>query len=107
MKLSTQEKALYQRHLNNLSGPGGVDNPDGTRSTLFATTVGFGDKTYIIPTVANGRIMNQEEAIQKARKEGIDKFPSYNSEEEATARYNMMHGYMEKDTKKYLMDRGR
>jgi len=28
MELTPQEQALYQRHLSNLYGPGGVDNPD-------------------------------------------------------------------------------
>lgn len=105
MQLTESEKQLYRRHLNNLHGPGGVDNSDGTRSTLYAQTVSFGDKTFIIPTVANGRKLDTEEAINQAKKEGIDKFPSYNSVEEAEERYNKMHEYMEKDTIQYQKDK--
>jgi delta 1-pyrroline-5-carboxylate dehydrogenase len=43
-----QERSLYQRHLTNLTGPGGVDNPDGSRSTLFQATVDHDGKTYAI-----------------------------------------------------------
>jgi len=105
LNLTPQEQALYKRHLTNLTGPGGVDNPDGSRSTLFQMSVGLGDKFYNIPTVWDGKILEPEAAIARARKEGIDKFPSYGSEEEAEARYQKMHDYMEKDTKQFLDQR--
>ena len=102
MKLSQQEKALYKRHLTNLVGSGGVDNPDGSRSTLFQMSVGLGDKVYNIPTVWNGKILPLDAALSLAKKEGIDKFPSYSSQEEAESRYEQMHIFMKKDTSKYL-----
>lgn len=105
MKLNPQEEALYRRHLKNLTGPGGVDNPDGSRSTLFEITAGFGDRTYVLPTVWDGKILKPDEAIKRARAEGLDKFPSYGSPEEAEARYNQMHSYMEQDTAKFLRER--
>lgn len=98
MKLAPEEKALYQRHLGNLIGAGGVDNPDGSRSTLFATTVGVDDRTFIIPTVWDGKILPPDQAMQRAKAEGLDKFPSYATVEEAQARYDQLHSFMEKDT---------
>ena len=35
LKLTPEEQALYRRHLENLWGSGGVDNPDGSRSSLY------------------------------------------------------------------------
>lgn len=101
MKLSPQEQSLYRRHLTNLSGSGGVDNPDGSRSSLYAVTARFGDRSYIIPTVRDGKILEPKEAIAKARADGLDNFPSYGSDAEAKTRYDKMHDFMERDTERY------
>ncbi len=106
MKMTPQEQALYQMHLTNLTGPGGVDNSDGSRSTLYQITVQFGDKTFVLPTVWNGKIVSPDQAIQMAKQYGLDKFPAYSSEQEAQARYDQMHDYMEQDTSAYLKNRG-
>jgi hypothetical protein len=111
LKMNEQEQFLYQMHLKNLHGNSGVDhppnreNPEGARSSLMQTTVTFGDRTYNIPTVWGGKILPVKDAIEQARKEGLDKFPSYSTREEAESRYNKMHGYMEKDTKDYLRNK--
>jgi hypothetical protein len=105
LNLTPQESALYQRHLQNLVGPGGVDNPDGSRSTLYQMSVGLGGKFYNIPTVWDGKILQPDDAIARARQEGLDKFPSYSSEDEAEARYQKMHDYMERDTGAFLQAR--
>ena len=107
MGLTPQEQALYQRHLTNLTGPGGVDNANGSRSTLYQTSVeGPGGRTYNIPTVWDGKILPPAEAIRRVAEIGWDKFPSYGSEDEAEARYQQMHNYMERDTGDYLRSRG-
>lgn len=98
LQLNPQEQALYQRHLQNLS-KGGVTSNDGeTTSTLKASIVGFDDKSYIIPRVWDGKILSNDEAIERAKAEGIEKFPSYNSKEEALERYRKIHPYMSRDT---------
>lgn len=109
MKLSPQEKSLYERHLTNLHGPGGVDNPpskdnpEGSRSTIFASTFEIDGKTYIIPTVWDGKILKPDDALAKARAEGLDKFPSYASEDEAEKRYKRLHDFMEQDTREHRL----
>lgn len=107
LKLSPQEQQLYQMHLDNLYGSGGVDNPDGSRSTLYQTTVEMDGRTYVIPTVWSGKIVPPEQAAQLAQQYGMDKFPAYSSQQEAEARYQQMHGYMERDTADYLKQRKR
>lgn len=98
LKMNPQEKSFYERHLKNLWGSGGVDNEDGTRSSLSQATVGVDNKTYNIPTVWDGQHLSTDQAFARAQKEGLDSFPSYNSLEEAQSRYNRMHDYMQKDT---------
>lgn len=117
MNLSSQEQALYKMHLKNLTGPSGVDNADGSRSSLFQAVEPHNGRFYNIPTVWDGKIETEKwtrpsdgkvfdvpnkKAKANVAKMGWDKFPSYSSPDEADARYEQMHSYMEKDTEKYL-----
>jgi hypothetical protein len=108
MGFNTQERELYRTHLKNLYGPGGVDNapsnefPQGSRSTLFVTTAEFDGKTYLIPTVKDGKIMSKDDAVAAAKKDGIEKYPAYANADDAMKRYNEMHGFMAKDTGDYF-----
>lgn len=111
--LTQQEGDLYRRHLSNLTGPGGVTNPDGSRSTLYQSTQEHEGKFYNVPTVWNGKRETQpytrpdgstldvpnDTAMANIRQEGWDKFPSYNTPEEADSRYDQMHQFMEQDVK--------
>ena len=100
--MNPQEQALYQRHLSNLTGPGGVNNPDGSRSTLFQMNAGIGGQNYNLPTVYDGRVLPPQEAVARARTQGIGNFPSYPTPQAAEDRYQQMHGFMDKDTSSYL-----
>lgn len=96
MGLSPQERYLYQHHLDNLA-KGGVKQPDGKTSTIFKMDVEVNGKTYNIPTVWDNKIVDPDEAMKRAGKVGLDKFPSYDTPDEATNRYNQMHDFMERD----------
>lgn len=101
LKLNKREARLYQRHLTNLYGSGGVDDQLGSRSTLMATTIGFGGRTYLIPTVWDGKVLSDEQAILRAKREGLRNFPKYKNEAEAQKRYAAIHDYMDMDTEQY------
>lgn len=117
MKLTPQERSLYERHLTNLTGPGGVDNPDGSRSTLFQAVEEHNGRYYNIPTVWNGKketekwtrpsdgkvfeAVPNKTALDSVAKIGWDKFPSYATPEEADERYEQMHKFMEQDTRTF------
>lgn len=47
-----------------------VHNPDGSISTVRSITVGFGDKTYVLPTVVGGRVVSNKEAIDHFKQTG-------------------------------------
>lgn len=110
LNLNPQEQALYQRHLSNMFGPGGVDNANGSRSSLYQTTVQNPDtgKFHNVPTVWNGKIeanfdpsgkfsgLNQQ-GLANVKAAGLNSFPAYDSEDEAEDRYTKMHEYMDKD----------
>ena len=106
MNLTPQEQSLYQLHLQNLYGSGGVDQPNGRRSSLYNTQFDVDGKTYIAPTVYGGQILPPAATIKKAFDQGLDKWPSYASPGEAENRYNKLHEYMNKDTMQYLQQRG-
>jgi hypothetical protein len=98
LNMTPQEKALYERHLMNLNGPGGVDRPDGGRSTIYNQTEEQDGRHYVLPTIYEGQSLEGDRASKRARQQGMDTFPSYPSEKEAEDRYQKIHGYMERDT---------
>jgi hypothetical protein len=101
--MNEQEKNLYAHHLNNLSHGGYVlQNQGKDVSTVFNVTAEVGGKTYIIPTVWNGKILPPQQAVQMAMQQGIDKFPSYGSEKEANSRYDVLHQRMSQDVEPLL-----
>ena len=97
MNLSPQEQALYMRHVLNMLSPGGVNLPGGARASLMQIGVGANGREYNIPSVYEGRIVPVPEAMDRARAQGLDKFPSYNTVDEAEGRYQQMHDYMDRD----------
>lgn len=98
MNLTPEEQALYQRHLSNLWGSGGVDNADGSTSTLFQmSTTGPDGRTYNLPTVYDGAILHPDAAYERAQQQGLQNFPSYGSDFAAENRYQQMHNFMERD----------
>ena len=108
MKLSPQEKYLYQTHLTNLYGPGKVVHPDGSISSLLQMSFDRDGRTYSIPTIWGGRALGPNEAIREAeRTGGLDRFPSYPSGDEAEARYQQMHDYLGRDTAEFIQRSGR
>jgi hypothetical protein len=102
LNLTPEETALYQHHLKNLTGNGKVMNADGSVSTIYAITETIDGKTYTLPTVWGGKILEPDAAVEKAKKIGLDKFPSYATPDDAMARSQEMHRFMEKDTAQYL-----
>lgn len=108
LAMTPQEDALYQRHLQNLYGPSGVDNPDGSRSTLFQINEELGGRNYNLPTVYEGSILSRDDAINRAIQQGLGNFPSYDTPEKADARYiDEMHPYMEDDVRDYMKSKVR
>jgi hypothetical protein len=99
LQLTPEEQALYIRHLQNLWGTGGVDHPDGSRSTLYQMSVGPPGNVQNIPTVWNGVILPPGAAMMAAGQNGP--FPSYPTHEAAEDRYGKMHDFMERDTEQY------
>jgi len=64
---------------------------------IFNITAEIEGKTYVLPTVWDNQIVSPDEAVKRAHARGLDKWPSYKTEDEASKRYDAMHGYMEQD----------
>lgn len=103
LSMTPQEQALYKRHLDNLWGSGGVDNPDGSRSSLYQmSTPGPDGQIYNIPTIYNGqKLLAPGQALGRAEAQGLGNFPAYPSFDAAESRYDQMHQFMDKDTAAY------
>ena len=96
--LSPQEQNMYQLHLHNLWSDDGYSHPDGGRSTYYMTPHEENGRVYALPGVAEGRLLDRSESVDRARQQGLDNFPSYGSHEELNQRYGDLHQAMEKDT---------
>lgn len=121
LDLNTQEQFLYQMHLDNLWGQGGVDHTDGSRSSLYQSVEEHDGKYYNVPTVWDGKIETEPwvkpedgktydvpnaTALSNVAATGWDKFPSYATADEADSRYSAMHDYMDRDTGDYFQLNG-
>jgi len=67
-----------------------VHNPDGSISTVRSITVGFGDKTYVLPTVVGGKVVSNREAIDHFRQTG-EHLGAFGKREEADAYAQRLH----------------
>jgi hypothetical protein len=101
LKLTPQEEYAYRHHLANLER-GGVPHPDGSLSSFLNMTFAAHGKHYVIPTVWDNQIVSPQVAWKRAVQGGLDKWPSYPNDKAADARYNQIHGYMERDTERKL-----
>ena len=98
LQMTAQERGLYERHLANLNGPGGVRHPDGSVSTLYQMGVqGPDGQQYNIPSVYNGKILPPDQAIRNAAQQGWYNFPAYPTPEAGETRYQQMHQFMDQD----------
>jgi hypothetical protein len=97
LNLTPQEQFLYQHHLDNLVGPGGVTNADGSRSTVLQMSTERDGQTYNLPTVWNGQELDPQVAKDLVGQTGWNRFPAYPDENTAEARYQAMHRYMDAD----------
>jgi hypothetical protein len=67
-----------------------VHNSDGSISTEFSFTVGFDGKSVLLPSVVNGKIVSEEEAIDHYLKTG-EYLGIFDNEEEAQEYAQMLH----------------
>jgi hypothetical protein len=79
-KLNKQFDRDYRGNID-LNNRPVVKNPDGSISTERSITVGFDDGVYLLPTVVNGKIVSEKEAINHFLKTG-EHLGRFNSEEE-------------------------
>jgi hypothetical protein len=63
---------IWKHHQNNIDEGTYVRNEDGSVSTVYTTIMGDGEYEYLIPQVWDGKILEPEEAFQRAMDSGID-----------------------------------
>ena len=100
MQLSPQEEYLYQMHLKNLMGPGGITNFNGSRSTLRQMDAEVNGRTYNLPTVWGGQVLSPADALAKSKATGLSNFPSYSDPMVAQDRYSQMHKMLDDDVQR-------
>jgi len=99
--LNAQELNVYNHHLRNLHGTGRVDNKNGSVSTVRNITVEFNGRHFNLPTIWDGKELSADEAVARAKKVGLDKFPSYATQNEADRRYEKIHKFFDRDVEEF------
>jgi hypothetical protein len=98
LNMSSEEQFLYNHHLGNLRR-GGIRG-NGGASTYKGITAEIDGRVYMLPTIWDNKRLSEEESVRRAKEVGLDKFPFYNSEEEAQKRYGAIHEFMDMDVQK-------
>jgi hypothetical protein len=72
-----------------------VENEDGTNSNVKIGTFTFGEgdkqKHLLIPTMVDGKQLSNDDAVNLAKSNGIDRYPSFNSQAEADQYAEVIH----------------
>ena len=76
-----------------------VVNADGSKSNVKLGTFGIGDKQYVIPTMVEGKLLDANQSVEIARKYGFDKYPSFDTIEEADSWAKQYHGNVDEEGK--------
>lgn len=103
-KLTPQEQNLYLHGLTNMHTGKGVYQPGQGLSTIYNLNVeGPDGRAYNIPSVWDGKILNEDESKKRAAAVGWNKWPSYDTWQEADRRYlEDMHPYMDDDVQQFM-----
>ena len=80
---------LTEHHLNNIANNTAVQNADGTLSTVRTITFERNGETYLAPTVFDGKILDDNEAINRALDDGV--FVKFATLSEAQEFDNQIH----------------
>lgn len=84
-RAAAKRRAEEAKPLSPLPGAGvRVQNRDGTFSSERTVGVNIDGREYVIPTLIGGRQFSEKQAIEHARKTGLDKYPSFRSAKEAS-----------------------
>lgn len=84
---------------SNVAFPGNyplVENKEGTQSNVllstFSVDMGGKRKTFAIPTMVGGKRLSPDDAFKTAKTQGLENYPSFDTEEAAQSWINANHG---------------
>lgn len=69
-----------------------VTNKDGSKSNVKLATVGIGNKTFVIPTMVEGKDLPIKEAVKTAIDYGLTNYPSFSNPQDAESWSEKYHG---------------
>jgi hypothetical protein len=90
LKNTEQMDPILRHHYKNIAGNKAVKNTDGSISTVFTRQVEINGVPTLIPSVWDGKILNEKDAIQRAITSGI-KWPQAQSHKKLRAYDQTLH----------------
>jgi hypothetical protein len=84
INMDDRDDRLVAHHYNNIATGNSVLNENGSLSTIRSTSVGINGRTYVLPTVWEGKIVDIETAINNAKNAegGLSSWPNFPDTEE-------------------------
>ena len=84
INMDDRDDRLVAHHYNNIATGNSVLNENGSLSTIRSTSVGINGRTYVLPTVWEGKIVDVETAINNAKNAegGLNSWPNFPDTEE-------------------------
>lgn len=95
--LSPQERNLIAYHRKNLIDGTFLDDEQGLTTVYITGVNGPDGRIYNVPGFADNRRLTPEEALDRAKRVGLNKYPSYATIEEADAAAERVHSVIEND----------
>jgi hypothetical protein len=96
---------ILRHHYENLAYNRAVSNEDGSVSTVYTRQVDINGRPTLIPSVWEGKILEEEDAVERALASGIE-WPTADTHEELRAYDEGLHKNMQpmsaKDAMQFL-----
>ena len=84
---------ILPHHYQNLAQDTAVKNEDGSVSTVYTRQVDINGRPTLIPSVWDGKILDEEQAVERALTSGVQ-WPTANTHEELRAYDEQLHQNM-------------
>ena len=101
-EFSKKELSLLKYHRDNLKNETYLDDKQGLTTINIMGITGDDDKIYNVPGYANGKRLTEDQARDRAKKIGFNKFPAYDTGKASNVAARKLHKTIEDDGRKFM-----
>jgi len=101
-EFSKKELSLLKYHRDHLKNETHLDDKKGLTTINIMGITGDDDKIYNVPGYANGKRLTEDQARDRAKKIGFNKFPAYETGKASNVAARKLHEVIEEDGMKFM-----